>query len=424
MAVKGGPNIVTQGLNLVLDSGNKKSIPLDPTINLKTFSQDYTSSGANYNFDNIAATPYLLAPDGTLTATLLTENTASAVHRLTVTDASLLGLQQNKYYTLSFHIKNNGRPIGDSFFEFPSGRLGVTYNLSNGTVANYGSNAVYTCSITPVDNGYYRISYTGRETASLAGGFGLTIFRTYNESGSGNYTGNGLSGSYFWGFQVEPTTYATPYTASIGNTLGRRTNWNNIAQINTTASLSSGSVSSSMPQFQSLGSGILNFDGTGSYSQTNTIITGNTYTFETVFSASTLNPSVEKWLGSQYPGNNRVIFDIYIDNYLRNFVGSGTNPSNAAILSTTIIQPSKWYHAVFTKDALGTGSIYVNGVLEATGALGLTTPPAVPFQIGGTTTLTTRWFSGKIPIAKLYNRALTADEVRQNYNALKTRFGL
>jgi hypothetical protein len=34
-----------------------------------------------------------------------------------------------------------------------------------------------------------------------------------------------------------------------------------------------------------------------------------------------------------------------------------------------------------------------------------------------------RWI-GKIAIAKLYNRALTSSELYQNYNAIKTRFGI
>ena len=34
------------------------------------------------------------------------------------------------------------------------------------------------------------------------------------------------------------------------------------------------------------------------------------------------------------------------------------------------------------------------------------------------------WYSGKISIIKIYNRALTATEIAQNYNALKGRYGL
>jgi len=35
-----------------------------------------------------------------------------------------------------------------------------------------------------------------------------------------------------------------------------------------------------------------------------------------------------------------------------------------------------------------------------------------------------RRFNGYIPIVKIYNRELSASEVRQNFNAMKSRFGL
>jgi hypothetical protein len=34
------------------------------------------------------------------------------------------------------------------------------------------------------------------------------------------------------------------------------------------------------------------------------------------------------------------------------------------------------------------------------------------------------YFNGSIGLAIIYNRALTAAEILQNYNAVKTRFGL
>ena len=35
-----------------------------------------------------------------------------------------------------------------------------------------------------------------------------------------------------------------------------------------------------------------------------------------------------------------------------------------------------------------------------------------------------RLVNGKIPVTKIYDRGLTSDEVSQNYNAYKSRFGL
>jgi hypothetical protein len=36
----------------------------------------------------------------------------------------------------------------------------------------------------------------------------------------------------------------------------------------------------------------------------------------------------------------------------------------------------------------------------------------------------TNYFPGSIAVYQIYNRALSAQEVAQNYNALKARFGL
>lgn len=83
-----------------------------------------------------------------------------------------------------------------------------------------------------------------------------------------------------------------------------------------------------------------------------------------------------------------------------------------------------WYHYVGTYDGTNI-TLYVNGVqFSQTAYTG--TPTS-----GGTVRIARRWDStatssnftdGPIPIARIYNRALTSTEVLQNYNALKNRF--
>ena len=77
---------------------------------------------------------------------------------------------------------------------------------------------------------------------------------------------------------------------------------------------------------------------------------------------------------------------------------------------------------MFTRSSGGSAKIYLNGVQDATGTLSLVTPSDLAFEIGGDTTLTGRWFNGKIPLCRVYNKALTADEALQNYSAQKSRF--
>jgi hypothetical protein len=47
----------------------------------------------------------------------------------------------------------------------------------------------------------------------------------------------------------------------------------------------------------------------------------------------------------------------------------------------------------------------------------------MPFYVGGDPT-GNDYFQGYIALVQVYNRALSATDVLQNYNAQKTRFGL
>ena len=68
--------------------------------------------------------------------------------------------------------------------------------------------------------------------------------------------------------------------------------------------------------------------------------------------------------------------------------------------------------------------IYVNTTLEATGTCTanlLTDNPII--RIGGNT-LDSKYYDGNIAQVSIYNRALSAAEIQQNFNALRSRYGL
>ena len=74
--------------------------------------------------------------------------------------------------------------------------------------------------------------------------------------------------------------------------------------------------------------------------------------------------------------------------------------------------------------------LYINGTLMLTGSFTSTFDVAdTPINIGGIGVLKfgatyTGFTNGKIFNAQIYNRALTASEIQQNYNAQKSKFGL
>jgi hypothetical protein len=113
------------------------------------------------------------------------------------------------------------------------------------------------------------------------------------------------------------------------------------------------------------------------------------------------------------------------------------DPSGAdvSVNSTTILTVDQYAHGLYTYDnASKTLKIYVNGVLEGTT---VHTGDNYPYRstkkmsigadggsnhggVGGNK----YFFNGEIPVVKAYNRALTAAEVKNNYNNYKSRFNI
>jgi hypothetical protein len=100
--------------------------------------------------------------------------------------------------------------------------------------------------------------------------------------------------------------------------------------------------------------------------------------------------------------------------------------SESGIYSTASLIVNTWNHVVVVQSA-GTCLIYINGILDSSQSL----PNPVLNQsypiLLGTRALTGSvgaFLTGKISVSKIYNRALSATEVSQNFNALRGRYGI
>ena len=93
-------------------------------------------------------------------------------------------------------------------------------------------------------------------------------------------------------------------------------------------------------------------------------------------------------------------------------------------LSGTTFPTGSWVNIVHTYNYTNqTSSLYQQGTRTGIGGMGTPLVTSASLYLG--------WFgfggaylSGSIASTKIYNRTLTAQEVTQNYNATKTRFGL
>ena len=87
-----------------------------------------------------------------------------------------------------------------------------------------------------------------------------------------------------------------------------------------------------------------------------------------------------------------------------------------------------WYYLTATADATNT-RFYLNGELKNTssqgsGAIASNPTLSIGSYVSGSGNPSTYFHSGNISQVSIYNRALTASEIQQNFNALRGRFGI
>ena len=176
--------------------GGCAKLLLEPQrTNLFTYSEDFSVSWSgnqlDFNVNNV------ISPDGTQNADFIIENTTSNPHFLFQT----IGTTTISDYTISVFAKYNGRILqifaggGDI-----SGNPYANFDLENGLFNNNGCNDAF---IEDYGNGWYRcgIVVTSAVTIGFNPCFGLA--NTLGSTRAATYVGNGTSGVYLWGAQVE-----------------------------------------------------------------------------------------------------------------------------------------------------------------------------------------------------------------------------
>ena len=105
---------------------------------------------------------------------------------------------------------------------------------------------------------------------------------------------------------------------------------------------------------------------------------------------------------------------------------NGWYTSGTAISASSLTPHTKTYQAVVTYDG-SNNKIYVNGTLRITGsAISGNIRNVNPYYImrDGSNDVNIDHGQGIIYSHRIYNRALTASEIQQNFNALRGRFGI
>jgi len=170
------------------------------------------------------------------------------------------------------------------------------------------------------------------------------------------------------------------------------------------------------PIYYSGNSGYFAFDGTNDYAVGPTLNVGTNWT-------------VEAWINT-----TTTVTDCFIGQPTNNGIFFGTRPSGGNVklgisgqvnlpwgfrLSTTNINTGNWIYCSATYNG-STVRVYVNATLEnTTASTGTFTSQAIRIGDSGAN----EFLTGNIAVARLYNTALTNQQILQNFNAQKQRYG-
>lgn len=412
--------IVTDGLVLALNAADMNSY--DYRENLVT----YTSLIGGTGYSSAIGTGSItltasLAPDGTNTATLISQSVSSDY---VYGSNGGFTLVTSSIYTYSIFAKQGGKSNftvtidenGFGGFRYQFSHTFATNALSSTTIGSPRGGFIISSGSSDAGDGWRRIWGTFQTSTGSVGGFIDMIARFGSTGGT----------TFVWGRQLEKKPSPTPYTATTNTNI-------TASRIFYDLSGNNYNPTSSIPQYN-------NSNGGSFYFPDNTSSTFLAPTFDFVPNGGV---TMEAWV---YPtsaslangsGNSNGIMGIRSGSiiYSIGLWPQGPNASGViqvhssnATSGITYSIPNIWYHTLWTITTT-TLLLYINGVLAYSTSGAYTLTPVTGGLASGTQV--GRWIGGpgqplygNVAATKIYNRALSSQEVLQNYNAQKTRFGL
>jgi hypothetical protein len=412
MTLSHSPNIVRDGLVLALDPANKKS--LKPENQLQYSEQFDTVPWYIYNSTSCTITPNAISGPFGGSAYLVIGSTSTALFYQTLTTGAvgtgkkIASIYAKAYSSNQFTL--NPYYVGDT-------EVNITFTLTGNGSTNDPANSI----IESIGNGWYRCSVI--LPARINSGTSLP-WRIWPEA-RGTYT---TKGCYFWGAQLRDAFSGEEYIKTESSAIYESTNIINMVD-SSVVGTPSGKSPSNLDNSLSYLATDLSYIGFPSLPEIQFL--GNSpYTLE-AWVCPTINPGASNWTGifdrESNPGIGRDGYNLYFlgssgsNTYFtsdRFVAGSGVYPSITVDQSQSV---NNWNHIIVRYDGIN-AKIYRNTVsgssFASTGSITNTSKQLTIGVRGG------QYFTGKIGITNIYNIALSDDQIKQNFNALRGRYGI
>lgn len=213
---------------------------------------------------------------------------------------------------------------------------------------------------------------------------------------------------YIKSIQFEQNTFSTPFVN------GTRSNTQSLIDLTGKNTLISSSLTYASDN-------TFSFNGTSDRILTGLTINNPGSTWSAWVRCTESVNTYNMFMGSYLPyfsfyGGNRL--------YFSNIIG-GTQQT---ISSPATLLLNTWYHATFTTLPSGSNtisSIYINGDLITSSTLtGLQSAPSSNFTIGDAREVLWYPFKGNVSMVKVYNKTLTAVEIKNDFNSTRGRYSV
>jgi hypothetical protein len=360
---------------------------------------------------------YLNAPDGTLTGVRWAQGGAYQGPYSNFTSGTpTSGIT----YCQSIYVKTGYGNHGGIWVDPGNNRL-MTVDANSLTIRDVGT-SIINQGVIPLQDGWYRMWST---FAGSTGGVGYTL---YTADGGGDI-------AHLWGLQLERGVAPGPYVPTFGTPINRSNTWNDLSGNSNNATLN-------MPYFNE--QGYFEWDGNattsvGSVANSTSINFSEAAAYSIDFLAYPYSNQpggsggansgeaaiLEKWNYSGTGGYAYCIRLVSLSGTPQWWAGvyngtTGISTGANAALNT-------WSHVTFVFDWPNSIlRIYINGAQASTTTISGTgfSSPTAPILFGQRGGATADRFAGKIGHIRMYNKALSATEISQNFNAVRGRFGI